>query len=194
MGLAKMHADGRTLLKNGSVTRLSDWPLRDGGFREHARYGCPEDVYEHDHDRLVQALTVLAGDRETAADAVQEAFVRLLRDWGQVATYEDPAAWVRRVALNLIHDQQRSIWRQARLLLRIEQQPSVPEEIRSFDPELWQQVRILPAKQRTAVALRYVGDLTLHEVSEAMHVSEGTVDQHLRRALRTLRDTLEGQS
>jgi RNA polymerase sigma-70 factor, ECF subfamily len=189
-----MHTDGRTFLKNGSVTRLNDWPLSDGGFREHARYGSPEDVYEHDHDRLVQALTVLAGNRETAADAVQEAFVRLLRDWGQVATYSDPAAWVRRVALNLIHDQRRSIWRQARLLLRIEQQPSVPEEIRSFDPELWRQVRILPAKQRTAVALRYVGDLTLREVSEAMHVSEGTVDQHLRRALRTLRETLEGQS
>jgi len=54
-------------------------------------------------------------------------------------------------------------------------------------------VRILPAKQRTAVALRYVGDLTLREVAEAMHVSEGTVDQHLRRALRAVRETLEGQ-
>jgi RNA polymerase sigma-70 factor, ECF subfamily len=194
MGLTKVQRDGRTFLKNGSVARLSDWPLSDGRFQERARYGYPEDVYEHDHDRLVQALTLVAGNRETAADAVQEAFVRLVRDWGHVAAYEDPAAWVRRVALNLIHDQQRSIWRQTRLLLRIEQQPSVPDEIRSFDPELWQQVRILPAKQRTAVALRYVSDLTLREVAEAMHVSEGTVDQHLRRALRTLRETLEGQS
>jgi RNA polymerase sigma-70 factor (ECF subfamily) len=180
-------------LNTGSVTGLSDWPLSDGRVRERARCGCLEDVYEHDHDRLVQALTIVAGSRETAADAVQEAFVRLVRDWGRVAAYEDPAAWVRRVALNLIQDHRRAIWSQARLLLRIEQPLGVPEEIRSFDPELWQRVRILPTKQRTAVALRYVGDLTLREVAEAMHVSEGTVDQHLRRALRRLRETLEGQ-
>jgi RNA polymerase sigma-70 factor, ECF subfamily len=173
---------------------LSDWPLRGATVWERTRYSCPEDVYEHDHDRLVQALTLVAGSRETAADAVQEAFVRLVRDWGRVSTYEDPAAWVRRVALNLIHDHRRSAYRQTKLLLRIEQQPSVPEEIRSRDAELWRRVGILPAKQRTAIALRYVGDLTLREVAEAMRVSEGTVDQHLRRALRTLRETLEGQS
>jgi RNA polymerase sigma-70 factor (ECF subfamily) len=173
---------------------LSDQPLGDGRVHERTRYGCPEDVYEHDHDRLVQALTIVAGNRDTAADAVQEAFVRLVRHWGRVAAYEDPAAWVRRVALNLVHDHRRAAWRQARLLLRIEQQRRVPEEIHSFDPELWRQVIILPAKQRTAVALRYVGDLTLRDVAKAMRVSEGTVDQHLRRALRTLQGTLEGQS
>jgi RNA polymerase sigma-70 factor (ECF subfamily) len=191
MGLPDVATDGRTFLKSRSATRMSDRPMTNGELRNGTRYLCPEDVYERDHDRLVQALTIVAGNRETAADAVQEAFVRLLRDWSRVASYEDPAAWVRRVALNLIHDHQRSVWRQARLLLRIEKQSSVPEEVRASDPELWRQVRTLPAKQRTAVALRYVGDLTLCEVAEAMHVSDGTVDQHLRRALRTLRKTLE---
>jgi RNA polymerase sigma-70 factor, ECF subfamily len=194
MGLAKAHSDGKTFLMTGSVTHLSDWPLSDGGVQDRPHYRCPEEVYEHDHDRLVQALTIVAGDRETAADAVQEAFVRLVRDWGHVATYEDPAGWVRRVSLNLIHDHRRAIWTQARLLLRIGDPPDPPPEVQPFDQQLWQRVRILPAKQRTAVALRYVGDLTLREVAEAMHVSEGTVDQHLRRALRTLRETLEAQS
>jgi RNA polymerase sigma-70 factor, ECF subfamily len=194
MATVSVHTGGVTFLKTGSVTGLSDWPLRDGRVRETVRYGCPADVYERDHDRLVQALTLVAGSRDTAADAVQEAFVRLVRDWGRVAGYEDPAAWVRRVALNVISDHRRAIWRQARLLLRVEQSPSVPEEIHPLDVELWRQVRTLPVKQRTAVALRYVGDLTLREVAETMHVSEGTVDQHLRRALRTLRGTLEVQS
>ena len=59
---------------------MSDWPLSNRRVREHVHYGCPEDVFEHDYDRLVQALTIVAGDKETAADAVQEAFVRLYRD------------------------------------------------------------------------------------------------------------------
>jgi RNA polymerase sigma-70 factor (ECF subfamily) len=194
MGPTNVRGDDGMFLETGSVMRGGERPLSETAVGGRTRYQCPEDVYENDNDRLVQALTVVAGSREAAADAVQEAFVRLVRDWGRVSAYQDPVAWVRRVALNLIHDHRRAVWSQARLVLRIERQPSVPEEVRSFDRELWRQVGGLPAKQRTAVALRYVGDLTLREVAEAMHVSEGTVDQHLRRALRKLRETLEGQS
>ncbi|MBN1629073.1 MAG: sigma-70 family RNA polymerase sigma factor [Thermoleophilia bacterium] len=193
MGLGVVHANGAFLNHGGSLTFLSDRQSSDGVVVRSVRYGCPEDIYDYDHDRLVQVLTILAGDRETAADAVQEAFARLVRDWDRVGAYEDPVAWVRRVALNQIRDHQRSLRRQTRLLLRIEQQPSVPEEMRLADPGLWSQVRGLPLQQRTAVALRYVGGLTMSEVAEAMHVSEGTVDQHLRRALRTLREALEEQ-
>lgn len=193
MGLVVVHVNGAFQNRGGSLAFLSDRQWDVGAAVSSVRYGCPEDVYERDHDRLVQAFTMLAGNRETAADAVQEAFVRLVRDWDRVGAYEDPAAWVRRVALNLIRDHQRSLRRQTRLLLRIEQQPSVPEEMCSVDPGLWQRVRGLPTRQRTAVALRYIGGLTMSEVAEAMHVSEGTVDQHLRRALRTLREALEEQ-
>jgi RNA polymerase sigma-70 factor, ECF subfamily len=188
--LAKVSANGATFLKTGSTARLSDWSIVDGDFRERRLYASPQEVFEHDYVRLVQALTVVAGDKETAADAVQEAFVCLVRSWDRLASYDDPAGWVRRVALNKIRQHQRSIWRQARLLLRIEQQDLAPEEIQSFDPDLWEQLKILPTKQRTAVALHYVGGLTAREVAEVMHVSEGTVDQHLHRALQALRQTV----
>ena len=188
-----MQTDGKAFLKTGSVTRLSDWSLREVRAPERPRYARPEDVFEHEYARLVRALAVVAGDRETAADAVQEAFVSLVRRWDRLATYEDPAGWVRRVALNQIREHQRSIWRQARLLLKIEQHQPEQAEIESFDPELWAQLRRLPSKQRTAVALRYMGDMTAREVAETMRVSEGTVDQHLHRALQSLRETLEAQ-
>ena len=191
--LAKVHTDVGTVPEAGSVTRLSDWSTSGARVRERGRYTCPEDVFEHEYIRLVQALAIVAGDRETAADAVQEAFVHLVRGWTHLSTYEDPAGWVRRVALNKIREHQRSRFKQARLLLKIEQQPSLPEELRSSDPQLWELLRTLPSKQRTAVALHYMGDLTAREVAEVMHVSEGTVDQHLHRALQTLRGKLEEQ-
>ena len=50
----------------------------------------------------------------------------------------------------------------------------------------------LPLKQRTALALHYVDKLTAREVAAVMHVSEGTVRQHLHRALQTLRESHEG--
>jgi RNA polymerase sigma-70 factor, ECF subfamily len=187
-----VQADGKTFLTTGSVTRLSDWPLSDGRVRERARYARPEDVFEHDYDRLVKALTIVAGDKETAADAVQEAFVCLVRRWEHLSTYEDPAGWVRRVALNQIHEHQRSVWRQTKLLLRIEQQPPAPEGASTMAEEVWGQLRTLPLKQRIALALYYVGDLTERDVAHAMNVSEGTVKQHLHRARQTLRETLEG--
>jgi RNA polymerase sigma-70 factor (ECF subfamily) len=189
--LAKVHTDGKTFFKTGSVARLSDWPLSDGRVREHVRYACPEDVFAHDYDRLVRALTIVAGDKETAADAVQDAFVCLVRRWDHLSTYDDPAGWVRRVALNQIRDHQRSVWRQAKLLLRIEQQCPAREGASAMAEEVWEQLRTLPLKQRTALALYYVGDLTEREVAEVMQVSEGTVKQHLHRARQTLRETLE---
>jgi RNA polymerase sigma-70 factor (ECF subfamily) len=183
--------DGGAFLKTESVARLSDWPLSDGSVREHAQCCCPEDVFARDYDRLVQALTIVAGDKETAADAVQEAFVCLVRHWDHLSTYEDPAGWVRRVALNRIRDHHRSAWRQARLLLKIEQQRPARDGSSAMAEEVWQLLRNLPLKQRTALALYYVGDLTEREVADAMHVSEGTVKQHLHRARQALRETLE---
>ena len=133
---------------------------------------------------------MVAGEREVAADAVQESFIRLVRRWDQVGAYDDPVGWVRRVALNQIRDHQRSLGRQAKLLMRMQQDSSAPDYIMATDQELWEQLRMLPDKQRTALALHYVGDLTAREVAEVMNVSEGTVSRHLHRALQTLSKTV----
>ena len=56
-----------------------------------------EDLFEAEYERLVRSLGV-AFDAESAADAVQEAFIRADRDWAAVGSMGDPAGWVRRVA------------------------------------------------------------------------------------------------
>jgi RNA polymerase sigma-70 factor (ECF subfamily) len=149
-------------------------------------YQSPEDVFEHEYDRLVRSLTIVAGEREVAADAVQESFVRLLGRWDRLSTYEDPVGWVRRVALNQIRDHHRSLGRRTRLLVRIEQDRPAPDYALPSDHELWEQLRALSDKQRTVLALHYVGDLTAREVAEVMSISEGTVARHLHRGLRAL--------
>ena len=186
-----MSTDWATFSKSGGVTGLSDWSIGRGTLQEHARYLSPEEVFEHDYERLVQALAIVAGDKETAADAVQEAFVRLVRGWDRLSSYEDPAGWVRRVALNQIRDHHRSVWRQARLRLKMEREDRVPRQTSATDERLWGRLRTLPLKQRTALALYYMDHLTTREVAGVMHVSEGAVKQHLHRARQTLKEAIE---
>jgi RNA polymerase sigma-70 factor (ECF subfamily) len=188
-----LRADTSTLSTNRGATGMRDRSTSEVKTPVRARpvYACPEDVFAHEYDRLVRVLTIVAGEREAAADAVQESFIRLVRRWERVSTYEDPAGWVRGVALNEIRDHHRSLTRQARLFLRIQQEYSAPESALTSDEELWEQLRTLPARQRTALALHLVGDLTARETAAVMQVSEGTVDRHLHRALQTLRKKAE---
>jgi len=191
-----MVPSGRGFSAVCEATSQENWPVDSIRASEHARctFARPDDVFAREYERLVRALTLIAGNREDAADAVQEAFVRLVSRWEQISAYEDPAGWVRRVALNRVRDRQRALWRQAGLLLRIQQEHRSLDDDPAWeasDQGLWHSLRTLPLRQRTVVALRYVADLTNREIAEMMHVSEGTVDRHLQRALQSLKVTLE---
>lgn len=61
-----------------------------------------DELYRITYRRLVSVVGAVAGDRQEAEDAVQEAFVRLMRHWSKVSAYDDPEAWVRRAALGVL--------------------------------------------------------------------------------------------
>ena len=58
-------------------------------------------------------------------------------------------------------------------------------------PEVWAAVRRLPRRQREAIALRYVLDLSELQVAAAMGVAEGTASATLAAARRALAAALE---
>jgi RNA polymerase sigma-70 factor, ECF subfamily len=155
------------------------------------RYLSPEALFTAQSESLVRALAFSCGDYELAEDSVQEAFARLLTHWERIAVYDDPTAWVRRVALNLAQDHRRFLVRRARLLTRLRPRPQAFSYSIAGDPALWSAVRELPAQQRTALSLFYLGDLSVAEVAGAMGVSEGTVKGYLDRARERLRRKLE---
>ncbi len=153
-------------------------------------YPSPESLFMDQYEPLARALTLVSGDIDVAREAVQEAFCRLCREWDSVSNYDHQAAWVRRVALNVLRDQQRSLGRRPRLLARLRPDPILPPPS-AGDADLWRAVRRLPDRQRTAVGLYYVADLSVSQIGAAMGVSEGTVKRHLDRARTTLRKELE---
>jgi RNA polymerase sigma-70 factor (ECF subfamily) len=155
------------------------------------RYSSPEALFRAQNDSLLRALKLACGDHALAEDSVQEAFARLLINWERIAGYDDPATWVRRVALNLAQDQRRFALRRVRLLVRLDRKPEVVTCSVDANPRLWSAVRDLPSRQRTALSLYYLGDLKVAEVAAAMKISEGTVKSYLDRARQTLREKLE---
>jgi RNA polymerase sigma-70 factor, ECF subfamily len=152
-----------------------------------------DDLFRDQYAAMVRTLTVASGDRELAADCVQEAFTRAFVRWRRIARYDDPAAWVRHVALNKLRDHWRRNRRKDRAVSRLGAQledvepPGEPVS----EPGLAAAVADLPPRQREAVALFYVEDLSVREVADAMHVSEGAVKYHLHQGRERLRDTLE---
>ena len=149
--------------------------------------------YRAEHPRLVSSLVVLANAPEDARDVADEALARALLHWSRVSAMDAPGAWVYRVAVNLLHRRARRATLERRLLARTTR----PATVEGPSGETWDAVRRLPARQRVAVALRYVADLTEAEVGVAMGISRSTVSATLIAARRNLaaqlRDPVEPQ-
>jgi DNA-directed RNA polymerase specialized sigma24 family protein len=69
---------------------------------------------------------------------------------------------------------------------RLRHDPPPPVAPPAVESELWNAVRALPVRQRTAVALRYVCDLPQEQIAEVMHIAVGTVSATLTAARKRL--------
>ncbi len=144
--------------------------------------------YRGSAPRLAAALAVVAGDADVGREAAAEACTRALERWTRVREMSSPEAWAHTVGVNLI----RRRWRRAAMERRLANGPGPAASApMSLAPELWLAVRSLPLRQRQAVALRYVLDLTQEQVADAMGVAPGTAAATLSTARRQLRTVLD---
>jgi RNA polymerase sigma-70 factor (ECF subfamily) len=152
-----------------------------------------EDLFRATFEPMVRSLAFACGDREVAADAVQDAFTRAYTRWRRISQYDDPAGWVRHVALNRLRDHFRKSERGRRAVERLGGQlttaQAAPEPVEPSD--LLARVASLPRQQRIAVSLFYVEQLSVLEVATAMGLTEGAVKYHLHAGRDRLRATLE---
>lgn len=149
--------------------------------------------YRH-YASLVRSLTLVAGDQQTAEDAVQEAFTQAHLRWSKISQYQDPVAWVRRVALNRLFNVHRSRRRRWRAFARLESRAAAvadEAELVSGRVTIAGALRQLTPRQRAVVALYYLEDLPLAEVASVLGGSEAMVKSQLHRAREVLRKTIE---
>jgi RNA polymerase sigma-70 factor, ECF subfamily len=141
---------------------------------------------------LARGLAFSAGSLDAASDAVQDAFVQLHRHWRKVSQYDDPVAWVRRVAVHKVANQRRGL---ARRDVAVDRIAGAPAEVDDPDHaarlDLMAAVGRLPEGQRLIVGLFYLSALPVADIAAALEISEGTVKSQLHDARAALRGALE---
>jgi len=137
-----------------------------------------EGWYRQEHAALVNSLFLFSGSLDQAREATDEAFARALARWPRVRAMEHPRAWTYRVAVNSLR---RATGRRSRERSLLGSDPVVwPVEVPA--PEVWSAVAALPERQRLAVLLRYVADLSEPQIANVMGISRGTVASTLSHA------------
>lgn len=147
-----------------------------------------DDLFRAEFPRLVRSLALVEGV-EAAADAVQEAFIAADRRWRRVGSLDDPAAWVRRAALNRLLNGKRNRRRREEILEGV--RPVTEAELNPLDLDLLAAIRALPRQQRAVVCLHHLGGVPVAELATDLGIATGTVKSHLHDARRALRRTLE---
>ena len=145
-----------------------------------------DDWYADQRPRVYISMLALCGDPDIAADATDEAFTRAVAHWKRVHAMESPGGWTQRVALNELRRRLRRRRAEARLLPRFAGRDHEPTP----SGEVWDLVRALPERQRVAVVLRYVADLTEPDIAIAMGIARGTVASTLAAARERLAEVL----
>ena len=79
-----------------------------------------DSLFRANYARLVRSLAVVCGHQETAADAVQEAFVKAHIHWRRIENFDDPVGWIRRVAINRLRDEHRRLGRKQRAVEQLQ--------------------------------------------------------------------------
>ena len=151
------------------------------------------DFFAEEYWRLRQVGFLLTGDWVEADELAQDAMARTYAAWARIRQPERAAAYARRVLVN----RYRSLARRARVEAR-HRLATRPED--RYEPDLsgdsqllWEALQRLPARQRSAVVLRFYLDLPEAEVARLLGASPGTVKSWTHRGLARLRVALASQ-
>ena len=151
------------------------------------------DLFAANYPRVVGTVFMIVQDRARAEELAQDAFMQLLRHWRQVSSYEQPAAWVRRVAIRLAVRSARREERLRSAMQRIRpQQPDPP--VAGVSSEVLAAVRELSPKERAVVVLFYFEDRPVAEIAQLVGCSESAAAMRLHRARKHLAVSLSEEA
>jgi RNA polymerase sigma-70 factor (sigma-E family) len=152
-----------------------------------------EALYHEQAPGLGRLAYLLTGDAAVAEDLVQEAFVRAFARLAHLRRQDAVAAYLRRTVVNLAHKHFRRE-RTERAYLQATREPldAVSQPDVALRDELWNALRELPPRQRSALVLRFYEDISEKEAARLLGCRVGTVKSLVHRALSSMREQIGG--
>jgi len=155
-------------------------------------------VYRYNDRAFTLALRII-GNRETAEEVVQDAFLKVFRGIPGFRGESAFGTWFYRILYNCCLTRNR---KRGDVLMDIHDlpggEPALDEplidqllEERELNAIVSEAVDALPAHLRSVVALYYIEELTYEQVAEVMDMPLGTVKTHLFRARKRLKECLQ---
>jgi RNA polymerase sigma factor (sigma-70 family) len=144
-----------------------------------------EGFFQREHERLFRALWLVTRNRHEAEEIMQDAFLNVWQRWDRVAHGPDPVAYLYRTAMN----GWRSRLRRARVAARRAFHPiQADDEIASVEERdaVIRALAPLPPRQRAALVLMDVLDLSSERAGQALGIAPATVRVLAARARATL--------
>jgi RNA polymerase sigma factor (sigma-70 family) len=143
-----------------------------------------------EHRVDVYRFLVATAGRSEADDAFQDTWIAALRAYPKLRRADNLRAWLFRIAQNKSIDAHRARSRRPVPVAAVPEGASSGEVAVGGDDELWERVRQLPAKQRTAVYCRSVLGMSYGELALLLDSSEDAARRNVHEGLKRLREEL----
>jgi RNA polymerase sigma factor (sigma-70 family) len=149
------------------------------------------DAHWRDVARLAHAL----GGPGEGDDVAQQAWTQALAAYPRLTSAANLRSWLMTITARCAMDSHRSRTRRPfpveQLPEPVDSAPGADLPVAQADPQLWERVQTLPARQREAIALRYVADLDHAGVAAAMGTTPAATRRLVSDALAALRNEVE---
>ena len=163
-------------------------------------------LFEEHRTRIYRVCLLYTDSQDDAKDVLQETFLRAYKSVRRFRGDSSFTTWLTRIAINLCLNLRRD--RRNTEAMEVERLDTVllhlphadlgnPEEslrTRELRERIMSLVARLPPRERMAFVLKHFEQLKIREISEMMHISEGTVKSFLHRAVVSLRAGLSQEA
>lgn len=148
-----------------------------------------EAFFEAERSRLFGTLCLVTSDRGEAEELLQEAFLRVWERWGRVSELGGPVGYLDRTAFNVFRSRLRRAARAARrMFASTDADPFASVDDRH---DLVGALRALTPRQRAAVVLTELMDLSSEDAAEILGIKPVTVRVLASQGRSALRRCLE---
>lgn len=142
-------------------------------------------LFAEERHRLYSALWLITRNRHEAEEIAQEAFVRVLERWDRKGAPDDPVAYLFRTSMNVMRNRRRRAAVALRLGVSRSESRDELEAVEARDTVV-RALGVLTPRQRAALVLMDLLDLSSDEAAKALGVSPSTVRVLAARGRATL--------